>query len=664
MDYTALSITQLRRECGRREIKLPKKTMKRDVIEALLEADDASRKVKTPPTPPAKKSSTLFPSPFVLSDDPELVQTPEDDPHPNPFQRKTTLVIGMGNTDEVNINKERCLFTGVKDKETLSWLSLTVNKEVPPCTFSIIVIYKCALLFNAGGQFDTRKYSCIMSTLKNDGEVRIVNHTENHTTEVCSHLISSGYGSSTTHTMRIGNNNEVFLVYRKGERDISMKGKNTTGPSSHLSQDLDFEIDLAPPPPIREPGKYTSVAVDIAAVPLSTQKEASTVAVQETGITVEQFTEEVKDREFIERFTTSVKDILKYKIRFYKVKLTETKKEFERVSIKVQKLKIAGVSATTIKEMYPMFDFYAGFIVELEELLGIIITRLKTVEPEEIQKNLRDALDDPVRGLASIIGREDVKDRIACQLYAFSKSYKTFTEVFNNICLMGPAGVGKTALAKVIGFVFSKSGILGTDNVKIVSRSDMVGQYVGSTAPRTKGLLLQCLEGVLFIDEAYQLTPEDPGRDFGPEAITEIVNFLDKYCGMGMVMVAGYEIKMMREFFPSNEGLSRRFPYRMILRKYNPCELTDILIQFIERKSNLKVDEETGNYLYSLVESLDCEGVFTNQAGDMLNMGSSIVTSVNGSYAVKWKDGDLENNKPILHEGLNDYLFTKGMHVV
>jgi SpoVK/Ycf46/Vps4 family AAA+-type ATPase len=299
--------------------------------------------------------------------------------------------------------------------------------------------------------------------------------------------------------------------------------------------------------------------------------------------------------------------------------------------------------------------------VELEELLALVLSRLKEVDEKTVQCNLREVIDDPVQGFACIVGRDDVKNRIAGQLYAFSRSYKIFTNTFNNICLLGSPGVGKTGLAKVIGYVFSKTGILATENIKITSRSSLVGQYVGQTAPRTKSAFLETLEGILFIDEAYQLTPPDPGRDFGPEAVTELVNLIDKFIGMNVVIVAGYEKEMMTQFFPCNEGLARRFPYRLILTPYSVGELTDILIRFVEQKIPHEIDRRLANYLYSIIVSLNDDGVFENQAGDMLNLGSSLVKSINGCYRVRWEERDLEHNKPIILEGLEDFLYPKGL---
>jgi hypothetical protein len=382
-------------------------------------------------------------------------------------------------------------------------------------------------------------------------------------------------------------------------------------------------------------------------------------------ITLSQFREELNNSEFVSRFTDSVRKLMKYKLSFYESKYQQTRSEYSRVREKADVLQRQGVEPHTIKEMFPMIDFYAGFLVELKEMKEKIIHKLESISPEQTQKNLIDALENTDRGLASIIGREGAKDNLASQLYAFSNSYRSFTNSFNNICLLGSAGSGKTSLATVMAYVYSKSGILVTDYIKIVSRADLVAGYIGHTAPRTRGVLLETLEGVLLIDEAYQLASSvgEHKSDFGLEAITEIVNFLDKYIGMNVVIVAGYPKEMLTQFFPANEGLARRFPYRIILRNYTPSELTDVLIQFIENKIDQSFDSEVCNYLFTMIseiQSIDVN-IFSNQAGDMLNLGSSIVKSIGSAYTVKWIDGNLKNNIPILREGFRDFLMTKGM---
>lgn len=375
------------------------------------------------------------------------------------------------------------------------------------------------------------------------------------------------------------------------------------------------------------------------------------------AITLEGLTKEIKDGDFINSFLSSVQAFLQYKTKFYAKKLKENEQDYARLSAKVKKLKAAGVDHRAIRDSFPMYPFYSCFIAQLKDVINIVSKRAKTLTPATLKTNLLRAINHTKKGFASIVGRDDIKNHLAAVLYSFSKSHKSLIGSFNNICLMGNAGVGKTAIAKVIGYVFSKSGLLATNSVKIVSRSDLVKGWVGQTAPNVRAILFESLEGVLFIDEAYGLTPLDPGNDTGPEAMTEIVNFLDKYIGMNVTIVAGYTRLMKMTFFPSNEGLARRFPIVMELKDYSNRELVNILVRFINSKRDQKLDSKTCNYLYSLVISLKKEYpmIFKGQAGDMLNLGTAIVKSINASFRKPWKEGRLENNKEIIMEAVREY---------
>lgn len=220
-----------------------------------------------------------------------------------------------------------------------------------------------------------------------------------------------------------------------------------------------------------------------------------------------------------------------------------------------------------------------------------------------------------------------------------------------------------THIAKVISYVYNTVGILSTGDVKIVSRYDLVGSYVGQTSPKTQSLLFQTLEGVLFIDEAYQLAPEKTDNDYGGEAITEIVNFTDKYMGMSIVIVAGYKDLMLQRFFKSNEGLLRRFPIVVTLDDYTPEELCDILLSMLHKK-RVFIPHSLKNYIYTLIHNtlLVHPQLFSNQGGDMLNLASFIEKSILSSYKVKWINGDLENNRFIIKEGFSRFLEIKGFH--
>ena len=419
------------------------------------------------------------------------------------------------------------------------------------------------------------------------------------------------------------------------------------------------------------PGIYRSVDIGSSIKFIKNDDKQTEVPKLKITITLTEFREEIKKPSFIKAFANSSRELMKAKEMVYLKRLMETKKEYDSMRMKVFRLKTLGTSDSTIRELYPGYDTMGAYIIDIENVIELVKKKADTITELEISDGLEEALEDPDDGIAALMGRTEIKDQLASQLYSFSKGYKTFFGNFNNIVITGPAGSGKTRLAKTIAFAFSKVGILARGVVKIVTRTELVGQYIGHTAPRTRGALLETLEGVLFIDEAYQLTPcpEDRtgSKDFGSEAITEMVNFLDKYIGLNIVIVAGYEGVMNRCFMTANEGLPRRFPYRYILSAYTVPELTDILVYNLKRKvrDDVSIDDDTGNLLYSVVNKLFMElpDVFRNQAGDMLNLSSNLNNSINSSYRVQWKNGNLEGNKKILLSGFDDFLESKGYHI-
>nr|QBK86402.1 MAG: ATPase family protein [Marseillevirus LCMAC102] len=554
----------------------------------------------------------------------------------------TILVIGLGINSDISINKKCALFTaGPKNSSaTLEWSDLTVSKNVPRETFSIIIVYRPEAFLTVGKAIDPRKFNSIISTLQKNGEINIINYDDSDTQKLTDHLVKNNYGCISTKSMTIDKKDKMFNVFRKG---IFI-------PPTSIEM---IKEEIAFPP------KSTKISKRRQYTHINFQLEPN---IPKINITLEQFRNELNNDSFVKSFMESQINLFNFKVNFYKHRLNEIRKDQQRIKTKIQALRLQSVADNIIKEMYPMYDFYAGFIIDLSELIQTIEIRISEIALVRIREKLIDALENEDHGLASIVGRINIKNRIISQLYAFSKSYKTFIKSFNNFCLMGPAGIGKTALAKVIGYVFSKSGILATDTIKTISRADLVGQYVGQTAPRTRAILFETLEGVLFIDEAYQLTPANISLDFGSESITEIVNFVDKFIGMNIVIVAGYEDAMKKRFFPSNEGLSRRFPYQLVLGSYTISELTDILIRFIENSTDLIIDENIGNYLFSIISHLQntYSTIFSNQAGDMLNLGSSIVKAINSSFTVQWKEGDIYNKQIILC-GLTDFLEIKGL---
>lgn len=384
-------------------------------------------------------------------------------------------------------------------------------------------------------------------------------------------------------------------------------------------------------------------------------------------ITLEELETEIENPDFITNFTRSIKDLMRSKVIKYTKIRERIGRENEITAAKVKKLKASGTTDRVIEDMYPCFSMMKAFKLDLEDLIELI-KRRSTITETIVKSNLLEALNDSEHGLCCVTGRDNIKNDVASQIYSFSKGYKTFVNSFNNIAIYGPSGSGKTYIAQIISFVFSKIGVLAKNNIKIVTKADLTGQYVGHTAPRTRASLIETLEGILFIDEAYQLTDVSIGsKDYGGEAIAEMINFMDKYIGLSIVIVAGYEDKMRQTFMTFNEGLPRRFPYIYTLESYTDKELTDILINNLIQKlpDSVDIDEDASNYIYSLISTLRTEMplALRNQAGDMLNLSSALNKTIISSYQLEWENEDIENNKQIILAGLEDFLDHKNIEI-
>jgi len=280
--------------------------------------------------------------------------------------------------------------------------------------------------------------------------------------------------------------------------------------------------------------------------------------------------------------------------------------------------------------------------------------------------------------LESLIGRTEVKDYLALQLFSFGENPSTFSQSFNNVLIYGKSGTGKTEQAKVMGNFYSQSGMFVRNQLRVVTKSEFTSSYVAESGPMTRELLYSCLDGVCFIDEAYELGPDTSmlGRtNHSSEAITEMINFLDKHEGMSVVIAAGYEEDMEARFIGSNQGMARRFPNRFNLSDYDSRQLTNILLSFLETKliapnykdEDIVLGDGDASVLYTIIDYLvqkhPSKQLFDKQAGDLSNLAGMIARTVYGHRTLRWRNGDTRNNSNLLTLGVNKYLSSKGFSI-
>ena len=173
---------------------------------------------------------------------------------------------------------------------------------------------------------------------------------------------------------------------------------------------------------------------------------------------------------------------------------------------------------------------------------------------------------------------ETIKKSILQQMIYFIQKLhivdnNTNANDYKHTVLTGPPGTGKTEMAKIIGKMYAKLGILKKNIFKKVTRNDLVAGYLGQTAIKTRKVIEECLGGVLFLDEAYSLGTED---SFSKECVDTLCEALSNHRDDLMMIVAGYENELNDTFFKINAGMYSRFMWRFSIDSYKPIELMGI----------------------------------------------------------------------------------------
>jgi probable Rubsico expression protein CbbX len=219
-----------------------------------------------------------------------------------------------------------------------------------------------------------------------------------------------------------------------------------------------------------------------------------------------------------------------------------------------------------------------------------------TLESERQASGIDDlfaALDSQLIGLAPVkkrvaeIGSLLLVDRARQRFGLAAESRPNL-----HMCFTGAPGTGKTTVALMMADLLHRLGYLEKGHLVHAMRDDLVGEYIGQTAPRTRHVLERAMGGVLFIDEAYSLYRADDSRDYGQECVDILMQVMENDRDNLVVILAGYKDRMDR-FFESNPGMRSRVAHHLDFAAYEPDELLAIGQLILDRSSYYLSDEAT-----------------------------------------------------------------------
>jgi probable Rubsico expression protein CbbX len=179
-----------------------------------------------------------------------------------------------------------------------------------------------------------------------------------------------------------------------------------------------------------------------------------------------------------------------------------------------------------------------------------------------------------------------------------------------HMCFSGNPGTGKTTVALRMAAILHRLGYIRKGHLVAVTRDDLVGQYIGHTAPKTREILKKAMGGVLFIDEAYYLYRPENERDYGQEAIEILLQVMENNRDDLVIILAGYKDRMDR-FFESNPGMSSRIAHHIDFPDYGVGELAQIADLMLEAMQ-YRFDDEAKRVFTEYLERRIAQPHFAN----------------------------------------------------
>lgn len=225
--------------------------------------------------------------------------------------------------------------------------------------------------------------------------------------------------------------------------------------------------------------------------------------------------------------------------------------------------------------------------------------------PPPVQYEKLTTVNEIIAELDSLIGLAKIK-KLVKELQAFIQiqrhrevQHLATEPLVLHMIFKGNPGTGKTTVARLMGSLFKEMGVLPKGHLTEIERADLVGEYIGHTAQKTREQIRRALGGILFIDEAYSLA-RGGEKDFGKEAIDAMVKAMEDYKDQLILILAGYR-QEMDYFLETNPGLRSRFPIILEFDDYSTAELlaiADVMLRKRQYKLSPEAKEKLARILF------------------------------------------------------------------
>jgi probable Rubsico expression protein CbbX len=243
---------------------------------------------------------------------------------------------------------------------------------------------------------------------------------------------------------------------------------------------------------------------------------------------------------------------------------------------------VVPLDAIDLREEFEAVDI-ASVLAQLDgELIGLVPVKTR------------------IREIASLLLVERIRQKMALAT-TFPTLHMSFT---------GNPGTGKTTVAMKMAGILHRLGFVRRGHVISVTRDDLVGQYIGHTAPKTKEILKKAMGGVLFIDEAYYLYRPENERDYGQEAIEILLQVMESQREDLVVILAGYG-ERMEKFFQSNPGFRSRIAHHVDFPDYSDHELLAIADLMLEAQ-NYRFSSDARSAFIRYIAARKTQPLFSN----------------------------------------------------